>query len=147
LTIARGLLQVAVLFTFAYGLVSLLEAGKRHVKLWWATRRAYDITGKPFPDIRTYRGPTGPAPGNTLNPTPTDQRDLGDEDDAATDIATEGVGTEARPVPAWQWASRPDGRLYVWRAWPSWTTPLAYLPEPEWRTWSEIISQRGVLDG
>ena len=79
--------------------------------------------------------PRGPA-----RPT-TNQRDFGDEDDAATDIATEGVGTHTRYVPVWWWARRPDGRPFVRRAWPSWSTPLAYLPEPEWRLWTGVIAE------
>lgn len=75
--LAQMALSVAVYFTFAYGLVSLLEAGKVRLKAWWAMRHPRDITGKAFPDIR--RGVARP----------TDQRDLGDE---TQDIAAEGLG-------------------------------------------------------
>jgi len=67
------------------------------------------------------------------------QRDEGDED-PEKDIATEGLGTD-RPVPLWHWGRRSDGRPFVRRAWPSWTTPLAYLPETEWQLWTSVIAE------
>ena len=68
-----------------------------------------------------------------------DPRDYGDED-PEQDIATEGLGTD-RPVPTWHWGRAADGRPFIRRAWPSWTTPLAYLPESEWQLWTSVIAE------
>lgn len=62
------------------------------------------------------------------------------DEDPAQDLVTEGLGTD-RPVPLWHWGRREDGRPFVSRAWPSWTTPLAYLPETEWQLWTSVIAE------
>ena len=63
-----------------------------------------------------------------------------DADDETTDLVPEGLGAE-RPVPVWQWGRRADGRPFIRRAWPSWTTALAYLPEREWQLWTSVIAE------
>lgn len=74
MTLARGLLQVAVLFTFAYGFVSLLDAGKAKLQAWRALRR---VPRRGIAPVAWVRGPDGTPVALDL-----DERD----------IVTEGLG-------------------------------------------------------
>jgi len=98
--------------------------GQPHDRTWYAMY-GVDCPYTPEPDR--------PIEETRLMPR-AEQRDLGDEDQVA-----EGLGMEARPVPAWEWGSGPNGRRYVRTAWPSWTTPLELLPRAERELWREAV--------
>lgn len=115
--LAQGVLQVVVLFSFAYGLISLLEAGKARVRTWWAMRRVPRRGLAPVAWVRDMNG----------KPVALEQRDYGDE----TDIVAEGLGV-TRPQP--RAVVLPPGHPG------DVVTPLAYLDEPEWRLWTSVIA-------
>jgi hypothetical protein len=79
ITIVRAVFSIFLLFTFAYGLVSLCEAAKRRVTAWWARRQ---VPRRGLAPVAWARDASG-------TPRPVEyQRDEGDE----TDIVPEGLG-------------------------------------------------------
>ena len=121
-------LDQLVLVILTVLVVTFAPAGRQlfeRLRYWWALRSV----------PRRGLAPQGWVRGVDGKPHP-----FAADESPEQDIATEGLGAE-RPVPAWLWGRRVDGRSFVRRAWPSWTTPLAYLPEPEWRLWTDVLAE------
>lgn len=121
--------------------VSLLGAGAGWVLHCAIPDLADWLRRRRAPVPRRGLAPQAWVRDRTGQPIAFDQRDPGDENDAQRDIATEGLGV-ARPVPVWLWGRGMDGRWFVRRAYPSWTTPLLELPPGEYQLWDEIIRRQ-----